>query len=1047
MPTTLRVVQLNCNGQLEAGPQTARFMVENTIHMALLQEHHASPVGLPTGFGQHMRVFCNAGGERGANKAAIVINAPDVEVVPLDHLMNEWGTCVWTKGGYGELVICSMYCKWRVPLEPYMQYLDAVIDAAQGRPLLVGMDANARSRMWHSKVRLGTRGLATYGGRGLVLEALVLRRGLQVVNEPSDLFTFCGARGQSDIDVSLANEGLVARFRTEWRVAPEVCGSDHNALIITLVTEEEFAPPAPVTVRWSTKGVDWVRFQAMVREFVSELPADGTALEQQLAYDAALTRVCEACLTKESAKRARLQLWWTAELNTMRQQARRARERYQRARKRSFNGPALTEEVVQTKQAYRRVQRVYGRRMLELKAADWKRFVAEESGINPWGAVYRLCRGRASTTIGCLRKDGGMTSTWEESAHVLLTKFLPSQDLAVEVVPVAAVVALAQPQVVCPITEAELRLALAKFHSKRAPGLDGRRADVVRKAFLASPDVAVRMFNSCLAAGYFPEPWKEGQLVTFLKSPEKDARDPSSYRPITLLSVLGKLLERVMVSRLVGAYNGGSPRQFGFTSGRSTAHAWLRVKADVAECPDKYVVGLFVDFRGAFDNLSWSAILAKLERIGCAEMAMWRSYFANRRSCLVGRQSTVWRDAERGCPQGSISGPFIWNMMMDDLLSELHAGGIRHVAYADDLLMVVGARSRQALECAATAALLKAVQWGIRAGVEVSFAKTEALMMRGSFHAERMPVIRVGDERVAIRDRVRYLGVHVGAGLTFVPHLKATHEKLLGVIAPLKRVLRRQWGLRKRATKAWIVGLMRAVAMYGAPVWYEASQTSHGRRLLLKQQHLVLVSTLRVCRTVSTVAMQVLAGCLPYDIEAQRQAGRFKCKHNLPMCLRDLVTDGEAAASGCLKLIDERARSQWQRRWTNSSQGRTTYAYMSTVGDVPDRFDPSLRCLFLLTGHGSMNAYLHKHTLLQESPRCRCGAAVEDWRHVLTDCRQYDDIRNVVRMGVAPGREQLDVRSVLRCQETYEEFSKFAEAAFQRRAQQIEEWANADANE
>ena len=72
--------------------------------------------------------------------------------------------------------------------------------------------------------------------------------------------------------------------------------------------------------------------------------------------------------------------------------------------------------------------------------------------------------------------------------------------------------------------------------------------------------------------------------------------------------------------------------------------------------------------KDAFDNLEWKRVLEKLNEIGCEEMTLWKSYFQGRRACMIGVTEVVRRNVERGCPQKSICDPFIWNLMMDELL-------------------------------------------------------------------------------------------------------------------------------------------------------------------------------------------------------------------------------------------------------------------------------------------------------------------------------------------------------------------------------------------
>ena len=78
-----------------------------------------------------------------------------------------------------------------------------------------------------------------------------------------------------------------------------------------------------------------------------------------------------------------------------------------------------------------------------------------------------------------------------------------------------------------------------------------------------------------------------------------------------------------------------------------------------------------MDFIGAFDNLESVRVIEKLKSVGCEEIAVWESYFQRRSACMIGVNDVVRRKVERGCPQGSICGPFIWNLMMDNLLWKL----------------------------------------------------------------------------------------------------------------------------------------------------------------------------------------------------------------------------------------------------------------------------------------------------------------------------------------------------------------------------------------
>lgn len=1022
----LSVVQLNCNRQSAVSVELQNYMCANNVQIAILQDQHVQQgSGQPTGFHGAMRVFHLERGGR-INRAAIAIADPHIEAVCVDSLRREFGICVWTKGDVGEILICSIYCKPNFDIEPYMTYLEEVVRFAGTTPLLLGVDSNARSVLWHSKVRLNARGQPQYGRRGFVVEETIVNCNLTVLNEPSQWFTFVGGAGQSDIDVSLANQALTDKFTSHWSVDPTICTSDHNAIVIKLRTDHDPEPLPSLGTRWQTRNADWMRFRDDVRRMPITDQHDLSADELQLALDSQLTDVCDVCLTKERALRPGRPRWWSTELEKLRRAKNRARTALQRAR-RGIIGIAAAPDLVVARVEAKNARRTYAQAMQRVKGADWRRFVSSETSTDPWGAVYRICRRkRAATSIGCFRTPTGMTSNWTESAEVLLAKFIPPEDPTNRV---AETVGREPP----PITQDEIAASMARFRSKRAPGLDGKRALIYSNVIKAIPEIVCALFNKCLTEGTFPKEWKKGSIVCFMKSPDKDPAEPASYRPITLLPILGKVLERVLVNRLQELII-PHPMQFGFTAQRSTVDAWMMAKEIVEATPTKYVVGVFVDFEGAFDHLNWGPILQKLQQVGCAEEYVWRSYFSDRRSCMQGRRDIVWKDVTRGCPQGSISGPTMWNLVMNDLLISLTDHGIRHVAYADDLLLLVGARSRLTLEQEITRALTIATDWGARVGVRVSNVKTEAMMLKGSFHIERPPLVVFNGSRLKFGTSVRYLGIHVSEGMRFEVHLRETRRKLVTVVAPLRRVLRKEWGLRRKASNSWLKGLLMPVALYGTPVWYRLSTNDRGRKAVYSLQRVALMACLRVCRTVSTDAMQVIAGNTPWDLEAARLTARYKIRRGLATDEHDVLTAAEAAADDRYTILDENVRRIWQNRWEHAINGRITYQFIREVDmNRGELFDPPMRSLFIVTGHGSLNAFLKRRTNFHTA-ECLCGHPSEDWQHVFLHCVAYDDIRSLPRMGVSITNGVLDVSEVLGTPETYHAFVHFANQLFSRRS-------------
>ncbi|CAB0034408.1 unnamed protein product [Trichogramma brassicae] len=165
------------------------------------------------------------------------------------------------------------------------------------------------------------------------------------------------------------------------------------------------------------------------------------------------------------------------------------------------------------------------------------------------------------------------------------------------------------------------------------------------------------MLDSCLKDGVFPVKWKEAQVVTLLKSADKDPAQPRSYRPVSLRNGWSKVLERMMVERMLvrkrGECNDG---QYGFRENRCTEDVWSKLCRWKNESFRTYVAGVFVDFKGAFDNLKSKMIVRKIREteVEGNELRLWLDYFKDRRVCMKSRTvQCVWKRVERGCPQGS----------------------------------------------------------------------------------------------------------------------------------------------------------------------------------------------------------------------------------------------------------------------------------------------------------------------------------------------------------------------------------------------------------
>ncbi|KAH8323026.1 hypothetical protein KR074_008687, partial [Drosophila pseudoananassae] len=184
-------------------------MCERGCVLALLQEPYTRYGGV-RGLPAEMRVFPDS-----RCHAAVVVNDPNVECTLVSS--TNWGVCVGLEGNFGRLFVVSVYCKFSESIDPYLQYMDAVLLQVSSNPVILGLDANASSPLWFSKLSRHAPGHLNYA-RGETLAEWVITQEMQVVNEPSEWYTFDGPMGRSDIDVTLVNESAMRVCAFQWSV-------------------------------------------------------------------------------------------------------------------------------------------------------------------------------------------------------------------------------------------------------------------------------------------------------------------------------------------------------------------------------------------------------------------------------------------------------------------------------------------------------------------------------------------------------------------------------------------------------------------------------------------------------------------------------------------------------------------------------------------------------------------------------------------------------------------------------------------------------------
>lgn len=254
-----------------------------------------------------------------------------------------------------------------------------------------------------------------------------------------------------------------------------------------------------------------------------------------------------------------------------------------------------------------------------------------------------------------------------------------------------------------------------------------------------------KIINACIDLCYFPRHFKIAKIISILK-PTKDPKCAASYRPISLLSSVSKILERVLNTKLdvfLTENSAINPKQFGFRAEHSTVHQIKRIVKIISDnkARRRSTGMVLLDMEKAFDSIWHDGVIFKLNKIGTPTylVKLIASFLKYRRFTVsVNRELSSPRSIPAGLPQGSVISPLLYAVYTSDLKipAKCDAG-----YYADDTAIWSAAKQSNTIIRNLAMALPRIHKYFTKWRIKINSEKTQAILFKFNQSTKRMPTM------------------------------------------------------------------------------------------------------------------------------------------------------------------------------------------------------------------------------------------------------------------------------------------------------------------
>lgn len=800
---SLTLASWNADGLEKKGYELRCFLSDHDIDILLIQETFLKP--------SHKFKIPNyllyrddrLGRQKGGTAIAIKKNINHYHLA-IDNLTSIEATGVVILGRDSNLLLVSCY------KPPTNRFIPADFDIlfSKNIPTLLVGDFNCKSPGWNSRC---------YNREGRDLENYTITKNDIIIHPPDSHTRFAPNQLSDVLDIGISRN---LGFSVSVEVYNEL-SSDHLPLIIKLQSFNW----API----HTQGrIIWSKLQANLNNIDIQIPIISNKVDLNMATENFQTLTSEIIENSRAPHQVSFKGHIPQDIKDLIKRKNKVRKLYYRS-----HYPPYKEEFTELQNQVKTKLRehhnnAWQNKLLQLNPEDgglWKisKFFRTDSSTypplsTPLGIVCSDAEKAEAFADNleteCRNNDNDEDMDVTDSINRQSTRFLIYSQI--------------DPDNIAFTTPDEIQTLILKS-TNSAPGYDKISFQVVKyfnKKFIMT---LVSLFNAALRIGHFPAPWKHAH-VTMIPKVGKNRKFVQNYRPISLLPVLGKLFERIILARIKNHINEHSiipDHQFGFKAAHNTTLQLARTTEYIYDSftKNRYAGAIFLDVERAFDRVWHNGLIFKLIKLKFPTYIIKAvNSFLRCRTFQIKINNTTSssRSLRAGVPQGSVLAPTLYNIFTYDLPTP---DNCCVATYADDTAIIAPSYALKQLQKYLQSAIDELSTWFNKWRIKINPTKCNTIIFHRTRKHHLPENITLDDYDIPNVDEVKYLGVLLDQNLKFSSHIAYTHRKANLALHKLFPLLCRKSRLDLKNKLLIYKQIIEPIILYAAPIWANAASS------------------------------------------------------------------------------------------------------------------------------------------------------------------------------------------------------------------------------